>query len=74
VIGHVIGVSILPLSTIFSIGFWNCSDSVIVFIFHFNPSTSTTESDVTFFNIPLPGKGMLKKVTSDSVVDVLGLK
>jgi len=32
----VIGVSVLPLSTILiSIGFWNCSDGVVVIVFHF---------------------------------------
>ena len=28
-----VGVSFLPLSMNFSIGFWNCSDSVVFFVF-----------------------------------------
>ena len=31
----VLEVSNLPLSTIFSIGFWKCSNSVVFFVFHF---------------------------------------
>jgi hypothetical protein len=31
----VFGKSILPISRIFSVGFWNCSDNVVNFLYHF---------------------------------------
>jgi len=35
---YVLGISILSFFTI-SIGFWSCSDSVLCFVFYFNPNT-----------------------------------